>query len=302
MANVRPNSTGTSLKDSVLTSPAPPPGLVAGTVFSLKAIFSQRELLVLLVQREIKSKYKDSALGLVWSLLRPLTQLMIYYVVIGQFLGAARSIPQFAIFVFAGLTAWTLFSESVSAATNSIVGNSGLIKKIYIPREVFPLAAVGSSLFNFLVQLGILIVATIVLGQFPLSWELLLLPLGFLLLLTFGLAIGLFFAAVNVYMRDLQHLVEVLLVILFWASPVVYSFKFVTAALGGGLLEQLYLANPISLGVMAFQKALWAAGSDEVWPENLELRILVALGVSLVLLWISQRVFARLEGNFAQEL
>lgn len=287
---------------SELMSPAPPSGFIRGTLFSLRAIFAQRELLGLLVQREVKSKYKDSALGLLWSLLRPLTQLLIYYVVIGQFLGAARSIPQFAIFVFAGLTAWTLFSESVSSATNSIVGNSGLIKKIYIPREVFPLAAVGSTLFNFLVQLGILIVATIVFGQFPLSPNLLLLPLGFVLLLTFGLAIGLFFAAVNVYMRDLQHLVEVLLVILFWASPIVYSFKFVTAALGGGILEQIYLANPISLGVMAFQKALWAAGAEEVWPENLELRIVIAFIVSLVLLWISQRIFARLEGNFAQEL
>lgn len=287
---------------SGLQSPSPPTGFIRGAAYSIKAILHQRELLSLLVQREVKSKYKDSALGLLWSLLRPLTQLVIYYVVIGQFLGAARSIPQFAIFVFAGLTAWTLFSESVSSATHSIVGNSGLIKKIYIPREVFPLAAVGASLFNFLVQLGILIVATIALGQFPVSSNLLLLPLGFLLLLTFGLAIGLFFAAVNVYMRDLQHLVEVLLIILFWASPVVYSFKFVTAALGGGLLEQLYLANPITLGVMAFQKSLWAAGAEEVWPENLELRILIALIVSVGLLWISQRIFAKLEGNFAQEL
>lgn len=291
-----------NFSSSELTSPAPPHGLIAGTLFSVRSIFQQRELLGLLVRREVKSKYKDSALGLVWSLLRPLTQLMIYYIVIGQFLGAARAIPEFAIFVFAGLTAWTLVSESISSATSSIVGNSGLIKKIYIPREVFPLAAIGSSLFNFFVQLGILIVATLVLGQFPLSWDLLLLPLGFALLLVFGTAVGLFFAAVNVYMRDIQHLVEVLLVILFWASPIVYSYKFVTAALGGGLLESLYLSNPITLGVMAFQKALWSAGATEVWPENLEIRILIALLVSFVLLWISQRVFAKLEGNFAQEL
>ena len=127
-----------------------------GTWMSLVEVFDHRELLGRLVSREVRAKYKNSSLGIVWSLMRPLAQLLIYYVAIGQFLGAARSIPDFAIFVFTGLTAWALYSEIVTAGTNSIVNNSGLVKKVYVPREIFPLAAVGASIFNFVVQFAIL--------------------------------------------------------------------------------------------------------------------------------------------------
>lgn len=285
-----------------LVTAGPPKGWIAGTLFSIRAIAANRELLVLLVRREIKSRYKDSSLGLVWSLLRPLTQLLIYYVAIGKFLSAERSIPQFAIFVFTGLTVWTLFSEVLSGATSSIVNNSGLIKKVYLPREIFPLASVGSALFNFVVQFAILLAATVIVGQFPWHVDLLLLPLSIIVVLLFSSAIGLLLSAVNVYLRDFQHLIEVLLIALFWASPIVYSYTLVHKALGGNLLEQIYLWNPATLVVLGFQKAMWIAGADQTWPPDLALRLVIVGVVSIGLLWGSQRVFARLEGNFAQEL
>lgn len=229
-------------------------------------------------------------------------QLAIYYVAIGQFLGAQRSIPQFAIFVFAGLTAWALFSETLSLSTRSIIDNAGLIKKVYLPREIFPLAATGSALFNFVVQFGVLLIATIVVGEIPLSLNLVYLPFAILLLLSFAFALGLLFSAINVYFRDMQHLVEVLLILLFWASPIVYSYSLVHQFLQGNWLEQLYLANPITIGVMAFQRSMWVAGSDQLWPENLVWLVAIATVVSILLIWVSQRIFARLEGNFAQEI
>lgn len=285
-----------------LTSAAPPKGAIRGMVFSVKAIVAHRELLTLLVRREIKARYKDSSLGIAWSLLRPLTMLLIYYVAIGKFLGAERSIPEFAIFIFTGLTAWGLFSEIISSSTVSIVANAALIKKVYIPREIFPLSAVGSAGFNFLTQFVILIAATIVLVQPPLAPNLFLLPLALAVLLLVGFSIGLLLSALNVYLRDVQHLVEVLLLLLFWASPIVYSYEFVHNVLKGGWLEQLYLANPFSLIVLGFQKAIWVAGSDQLWPPNLELRLVIVGLLSVLMLWAAQRVFARLEGNFAQEL
>ncbi|MHB1172989.1 MAG: ABC transporter permease, partial [Lacisediminihabitans sp.] len=115
-----------------LVTAGPPRGWIIGTSYSIRAIWGHRELLGLLVRREIKARYKDSSLGLIWSLLRPLTQLLIYYVAIGKFLNAERSVPDFAIFVFTGLTIWTLFAEVLSGATTSIVANSGLIKKVYL--------------------------------------------------------------------------------------------------------------------------------------------------------------------------
>lgn len=285
-----------------LVSATPPKGFIPGVSFTFKSLIEQKQLVYLLVQREIKARYKDSFLGVIWSLARPLVQLLIYFVAIGKFLGADRSIPQFAIFVFAGLTAWGLFSEVLSASTNSIVANTGLIKKVYLPREIFPIAASGSALFNFCVQFIVLIIATIALGQFPLDLSSLMVLPAILLLFSFAFALGLLFSAINVYFRDMEHLVEVMLLVLFWASPVVYSYKFVSQVLSGSLLEQLYLWNPISIGVMQFQKSMWVAGNEESWPSDLDMRLWILLGLSGIFILVAQRVFSRLEGNFAQEL
>jgi len=282
-----------------------PSGPVRGPVAAAREIWSYRDLLFRLIRREIGARYKGSGLGVVWALVRPLVQLAIYYVAVGKFLNAAQSVPDFAIFIFSGLTIWGLFNEILSSATGSVVGNAGLVKKVYLPREIFPLAAMGGAFFNFLVQLGILFAATILLGVAPWHVEILYLPLSIAVIAVFATAIAFFTSALNVYLRDVSHLVEVAMLVLFWASPILYAAAFVHSVLGGGWLESVYLANPITLGVLGMQKAMWTAGSldtSQFWPDDLALRMFVALGVSLVLLWIGQRVFARLQGSFAQEL
>lgn len=282
-----------------------PRGFFKGLSSAISELISNRDLLRLLISREIKSRYKNSSLGLLWSLLKPITQLIVYYVFIGHFLGAARSIPDFAIFVFAGITMWGFFSEIVQGGTESIITNQGLVKKIYLPRELFPLASAGSALFNFSVQLVVLLIATVLFGAAPIHIEILLLVPAVFLVLIFGLALGLALGAINVYLRDTEHLVGVALILGFWASPIVYSMNFVQAAIGGTWLESLYLANPVTLAIVAMQKAVWIAGSNDVsayWPADLNLRLIISIAISLVLLVISQRIFARLQGNFAQEL
>lgn len=285
----------------------PRSGFVAGTTQSIRDIWNHRELLDLLVRRELKAKYKDSILGFFWTLARPLAMLLVYYVAIGKFLhaeavpGKQGGIPAFAIFIFAGLTAWQLYSDIVTSGTASIVANAGLIKKVYVPREVFPLGAVGAALFNFLIQLGILVTATAVLGQFPTGTRWFYFPLSLGVLVVFSTALALFLAAVNVYLRDVQYLVEILIMILFWASPIVYSWDLVTGQISG-VLADLYLANPMTQVVLGFQKTFWVAGDASAIPPNLEAWLGVTLAISVVLLWLGQRVFARLQGNFAQEL
>jgi ABC-2 type transport system permease protein len=182
---------------SDLVTAGPPRGWIAGPKYSVRALWNNRELLSLLVRREIKARYKDSSLGFVWSLLRPLTQLLIYYVAIGKFLGAERNVPDFAIFIFTGLTAWGLFSEVLAGTTASIVANAALIKKVYLPREIFPLASVGSALFNFVMQFAILLIATIALGKPPLHIQLLYLPLSQAVILLFSFSVGLLLSAVK---------------------------------------------------------------------------------------------------------
>jgi ABC-2 type transport system permease protein len=275
----------------------------SGTWASISDVWAHRELLGRLVRREVKARYKDSTLGILWSLFRPLVQLLIYYFAIGKVLGAGRNTPDFAIFVFVGLTTWGLYAEIVAGGTTSILANSGLVKKVYLPREIFPLSAVGSALVNFGIQLIVLLAGILFLSHFRLAPDLLLAPLSFIVILVFGTALAILLGAINVYLRDVQHFVDIYLIVFFWASPIVYPFNLVHKALAGNWIEQIYLWNPVTIAIIGMQKALWSAGSagKQYWPPDMSLRLLVVLVGSVVLLWISLRVFSRLQGNFAQE-
>ena len=279
-------------------------GLWAGTKSAIDDIWRRRELLRLLINRELKARYKDSNLGFIWSLFKPLSQLLIYFIVIGQFLGASRGIPYFAIFVFTGLTAWGFFLEGVTGGTGSIVANSGLVKKVYLPREIFPLSTLGTSAVNSAIQLVILLAAIVVTGQIPSLASLAYLPLALVVLVVYATLFGLLLSALNVYMRDIQHLIEVITFLAFWASPIVYSYSYVQRALATNypVLHEVYLSNPVTLAILGFQRSLWAAGVDQPYPAHLMIRLAGAALIGIVLVFGAHRIFARLEGNFAQEL
>jgi len=265
-------------------------------------LWDRRELVALLTRREVRSRFKDSNLGLLWSFARPLAQFLVYFVALGQILGLARQIPDFAIFVFVGLTGWLFFSEAVQKATSSIVINASLVKKVQLPREVFPISAIGSVGFMSVVQVVVLILALMIISGPPLLAALPYAVAGLIVLVLFTTAVGLLLAALNVHFRDIEHLVEVVMVVLFWASPVVYSFTFVHNRLGGNWLEQAYLANPVTIAVLGLQRGLWNAGADEVWPDFLWIRLLVMIAVSAAALVIAHVVFIRREGDFAEEI
>nr|WP_026059525.1 ABC transporter permease [Microbacterium yannicii] len=293
--------------DRLSVTPMRTVGAVGGlspraVVASARDVFTHREMLDLLIKRDLKARYKDSALGFLWALARPLVQLAIYFVVLGHFLGAARGIPDFAIYVFTGLTAMGLFQEIAVGGTGSVLANAGLVKKVYMPRELFPLASTGSALFNFGIQLVVLIAATILVGAIPFHTDIVYAIPSLLIILVYGLAFALFFSAINVYLRDIQYLVEVATMLLFWMSPVVYSWQMVQGIITNPLALEIYTNNPLTLAILGFQRAFWVAGDALPSPSFLALRLLVALLVGLVLLFVAHRVFLRLQGNFAQEL
>ena len=274
-------------------------------------IWQYRELLGQLIRKELKVKYKDSLLGFFWTLLRPLLYLLVYSVAIGVFLGSGRVIPQFGIYLFTGLLAWTLFTDIVGGCTGSIVGNAGLVKKVYFPRELFPLAVVGAGVVNFLLQAVILIAAYVFTWTWPSPGDLLLVPLALMALVLFATGLGLLLAAGNVFLRDITYLVEVGLLLWFWMTPIVYDWTKVRTTLTEdnslSFLFQVYLANPMANIVLAFQRALWPGGQTErgepfYYDGNLYLRLGVLILVGAAFVWFAQRIFARSQGNFAQEL
>ena len=277
-------------------------GGISVTIKSLREVFAHREVLSLLIRRDLKARYKDSALGMFWVLIKPLVQLAIYYVAIGLFLGASRGIPNFAIYIFTGLTIYGLFSEIVSGGTQSITQNGGLIKKVYLPREIFPIASTGSALINSGIQFGLLIVASMLSGAFNFSSEALFILPSILIIIVYALALGILLSAVNVYLRDMQYLVEVFLMIFMWASPIIYSWAMVAKIIGPGILLEIYTNNPITLAVMGMQRGFWQGSDATVYPDLMLMRMGIALVVGLILLLVCQRAFNRLEGDFAQSL
>ncbi|MFT4050893.1 MAG: ABC transporter permease [Microbacterium sp.] len=278
----------------------------AGFFAAARAVYGQRQLLSLLVRRDIKARYKDSALGLLWTLINPIVQLLVYWAVMGKILGAARGINDFAIYIFAGLTIYGLFSEILSAGTGSIVANAGLVKKVYVPREVFPMASIGSALFTFGVQVLVLVVACLIAKEPPLTAGLAYFLPSVLLVVVYGGALALMLSAVNVYLRDVQYLTSIVLMLVLWSSPIVYAWSMVRSLIAEydlpAWLLEVYTNNPITLAVLGFHRSFWVAGSAAEYPEHLAWRMLIAFVIGLILLWCGQRVFARLQGNFAQEL
>ncbi|GAA2984258.1 ABC-2 type transport system permease protein [Microbacterium terrae] len=272
----------------------------------LREIFSRGELLNLLVRRDLQARYRDSVLGFLWTVIRPLIQFLMYFIVLGQFLRAAEGIPQFAIYLFSGLTLFAFFSDMVFGATGSILNNAGLVKKIYLPREIFPLASIGAAGFMFTVQLVILLAAAIAVQALPDAVQMLWFFPSVVLILVYGLAIGLLLSALNVYLRDIQYLTEVVMMLAMWGSPIVYSWQMVQDAISRFSLPswvlEIYAANPITIGVLGFHKAFWGEGTPADYPENLGLRMAIATVVGLVFLVFSHRSFIRMQGNFAQEL
>ncbi len=272
----------------------------------IREIADHRQLLWLLTRRDLQVRYRGSVLGFLWTLIKPLILLATYYVILGQVLGAAKGIENFGIYVFSGLTIYMLFSESLGAAAGSIVGNGGLVKKIYVPREIFPLAAVGGAIFMFGMQLVVLIGAVVIFQQWPDPAGLLYFLPSVALILLYVIGIGLLLSAMNVYLRDVQYITEILLTLMMWGSPIVYSWQMVKDVLARfnlpAWLLEVYTNNPLTLAVLGFHRALWSGGEAADYPDDLAMRMGIAGLVGIVFLFCAHWAFQRMQSNLAQEL
>jgi ABC-2 type transport system permease protein len=283
----------------------------------LQEIWRSRELLVYLVRTEIKVKYKNSFLGLMWSMLSPAMTLLVYTLVFGVLL--KNGIPNFVIFLFSGLLLWNFFQTGVITATGVVVNNAGLVKKVSFPREILALAAIGSAGVFFFFQACVMAIFMVVLQMSP-AWPLIwLLVVAIVPTLVFAAAVGIFLASVNVYLRDTQHLVTVIVgAAWFWACPIVYSFQEqLYSHIQGRWYMWVYFLNPMTPMVMTFQRVLYnrpgiVQGSTTAhtlrqilpgWPALTYVWADAAvLGVSIAMFYGAMVVFGRLAGNFAEEL
>jgi ABC-2 type transport system permease protein len=273
-------------------------------------VFRHRYLLKLLIGKSTSLRYRNSVLGWIWSYARPTVQFLLYYIVMGELLGMHKNVPYFPIYLFSGLVVVNFFNEAIGNTTRSIVDNKALVRKIYLPRELFPIAALVSAFVNFLPQLAVLLIVCVFNGWVPTFESVGLFVAGIAIVAPFVLGLGLIFSAINVRFRDAQNVVEIVRTIATWSSPVMYTWQMVYKHAHGGwhsMLFDVYMSNPVTVAVEMFHKAFWdpivpSTEPQGQMPPHLLGYVIGGFAATAVIIVLGQLVFRRFERTFAQDL
>jgi lipopolysaccharide transport system permease protein len=261
----------------------------------IKKLFSYRELLVSLTKKELKVKYRGSVLGFFWSLLNPILTMLVYSFVFSIVLRAG--IEQFAIFLICALLPFNFLSNSVNYGSGSIVSNGNLVNKIYFPREILPLSVVFSNLVNFLFELAALFIVLSFMGY---RFYLFLYILPVLIFIQFFLVVGmtLLVSALNVFFRDLQHLITIVMMVWFFGTPIIYPLSMVPER------YQVYIKfiNPMTIYAAYYRNIFYYVKYTENAGFPTLAETLAALGISLLIFFIGYFVFKKMEPRFAEEI
>lgn len=254
----------------------------------LKEIYAYREMLINLVSKELRARYKGSVFGFLWTFFNPLLMLIVYSVVFSFI--TRSNIKNYAMFLFVALLPWNYLSASLLQGAGSLVYNANLIKKVYFPREVLPLSIVLANLVNYLLSLLILIPALLIF-RVRLTSALLAFPLVLLVETFLITALVLIVSVVNVYFRDLEHITGVFVTMWFFLTPVLYSPDIIPPS-----MRTLFNLNPMTPIINAYRDVFF----NGVWPDVEMLAILV-FGYFLLFLG-SLAVFERLQRGVAEEV
>ena len=283
-----------------------PPLVAPSAVTGLKAVLQRRYLLKLLVRREISARYQGSVLGLLWSYINPLSQFCIYFFIMGSIFSLHSNVPNFAIHIFSAIVIVHFFTETIGAGTRSIVRNRQIVQKMAMPREMFPVATMLTSLYHVVPQLVILVIASLAYGWVPDLYGMAAMMLALVMIMILGTGLALLFSAANVFFRDVGSVVNIVSNLIRFGVPMIYSYEMVSQRFGS--FERYYLLNPIADAVLLFQRAFWTGTVDAdapkqpVMPDNLLAHGVAMIGVSLVVLVIGQVVFSRLENKIPERL
>jgi lipopolysaccharide transport system permease protein len=253
----------------------------------LREIWHFRDLLVLLMMRDVKLRYKQTALGIVWVILQPLIASLIFAVIFGRFANLPSNGIPYLLFVFAGMLPWNLFAGALQRAGNSLVGDSKLISKVYFPRMVIPIASSAAVLVDFIVALVVMFALLLVEG-WPLTLNILALPFLLVILLLISVGVSLFISALNVYYRDFMYALPFIVQVWMYASPVVYSGDLIP-----NLAKPFFAINPLVGVIEAFRWSLLGTGE---FPAA---SLMLSLVVGIVLFIAGGLIFQRVEQNFA---
>ncbi len=250
-------------------------------------LWRYRDLLWFLMLRDVQVRYKQTVLGAAWAVIQPLAMMAVASVFFGRLLGVAAKVPvPYPIFFFSGMIAWTFFSGAVGAAAMSLVNNAAMLRKIYFPRLIVPVAAIGVPAMDLIVAAFVL-VAMMIWYDVPVTWQLLMLPALSITMITASLGVGLLLAALNVAYRDFRYVVPFMLQLWFFVTPVIFPVTIVPQQ-----WQWLLQLNPMGGTIEAFRAAVLGTPIDYgAWA--------ISATASAILLWLGLVYFNRTERRFA---
>ena len=253
-----------------------------------KKIYNYRELLKTNVKKEIRGRYKNSILGVVWSFLNPLLQLAVYAVIFGALLAGGD--PTYHIYICVALIPWTYFTTAITQSAFTIIGNGDIIKKVYFPREILPISVVTSGAVNFMIS-TIIILAFVLFSGLGVSKYILLYPI--ILLIQYILLLGISFivSSITVYVRDLEHIIGVVLMAAFYGTPIVYKLEQLPAN-----LQVIMQLNPMTHLINAYRDIFYY----QQMPNFKMLGIILLIGLALTV--VGYFIFKKLQKGFAEQL
>ncbi len=254
----------------------------------IKALYNYRELLKSNIKKEIRGKYKGSFLGILWSFVNPLLSVLVYALVFPFIL--KNSPDNYLVYLIIGILPWTFFTTVVNQGTYTILGNAGILKKVYFPREILPISVVASGIVNFMISCLIIILFLTITGM-GFSWHVVFFP--FILLIQCILSLGIIFitGAVNVYVRDAEYIIVFILNMLFYATPILYD-----PSTFGSSLQWIFKVNPMAIIINGYRDILFYQQMPDIQS------LLILLVGSVALLFVGIQIFRKLEKGFAEEV
>lgn len=253
----------------------------------IKELYVYRELIRNFTSRDLKLKYKNSALGFLWSFFNPLLMMIVYTIVFGKVLD--MGVPNFPVFIIVGILPWMFFQTSVVGGTHSIVSNAPLIRKVYFARDVIPFSVLLTNFINYLITLLVVMIALLI-YKIQIGLPILLLPVILLLFFVFTYGLVLMLSALNVMYRDVSHFVEIAFMAWMYLTPIIYSFDRIPSG-----YRWFFYLNPMTLVINCIR--------DVTMYKTINYSYLAGLFVfSLVFLSLGYTVFAKYEKSFAEEI
>jgi lipopolysaccharide transport system permease protein len=255
-------------------------------VFSLRDLWSYRELLYFLIWRDVKVRYKQTALGVAWAIIQPLFTMLIFTLFFGRLAGVPSDNIPYPVFAYAGLLPWTFFANAIANSGNSLVGSANLITKVYFPRMIIPAAAIGAGMVDLGISFIVLIPLMIYYGVI-ITWNVLMLPVFVLLTALLALGVGMWLSALNVKYRDVRFALPFLIQLWMFVSPVIYPTSFLPQR-----WRLLFALNPMTGIIEGYRSSLF--GHSFNWKA-----LTAATLITLAVLVYSSLTFRRMEKSFA---